>query len=175
MNKGEKYLGTDYYQLTNKHLMGNNIKHDIDPEALKAAQEKAEKDQMEYVANLMSKDKDCKPINNKHIVPTAGRVVVLPYEKNPYRVPLQETTSGLIIGDFETSATYKSQETGEIEAAEKGIWCCKVIAIGPECKSVLEGEDVYINMTVARPLPFGGKGYWTISENNIICSIRINE
>lgn len=171
----EKYLGTDYYQLTGKHLMGNNIKHEIDPEAIKRAQEYAEKEQMEYVANLLAKDKDCKPYENKKIVPTAGRVVVLPYEKNPYRQPLHESSSGLILGDFETSATYKSQETGEQEAAQRGIWCCKVIAVGNECKSVVEGEDVYINFTLAAPLPFGGKGYYTISENNIICSIRNNE
>lgn len=175
MSKGKNYLGTDYYQLTGKHLMGNNIKHNIDPEALKRAQEKAEKEQIEYVANLLEKDKDCKPYENKALVPTAGRVVVLPYDRNPYRQPLHQSTSGLILGDFETSAYYKSQETGEQEAAKRGIWCCKVIAVGNECKSVIEGEDVYINFTMASPLPFGGKGYYTISENNIICSIRNKE
>ena len=76
----EKYLGTDYYQLTGKHLMGNNVKREIDPEAVKRAQQMAEEEQMQYVANLMEKDKDCKPFENKKIVPTAGRVVVLPYE-----------------------------------------------------------------------------------------------
>ena len=170
--RNEKYLGTDYYQLTGKHLMGNNIKRDIDPEDLKRAQEKAEQDQRDYVANLLEKDKDCKPFEDKVLVPTANRVVVSPYDKNPYRLPLHQTTSGLILGDFETSATYKSQETGEQEAAQRGIWCCKVIAAGNECKSVIEGEDVYINFTMAAPLPFGGKGYYTISENNIICSVR---
>lgn len=171
MNK-EKYLGTDYYQLTGKHLMGNNVKHEIDPEALKRAQEKSEKDQMKYVDNLMSKDKDCKSFEDKTLIPTAGRVIVQPYDRNPYRVPLYQTTSGLILGDFETSATYKSQETGEQEAAQRGIWCCKVIAVGNECKSVIVGEDVYINFTFAAPLPFGNKGYYAISENNIICSVR---
>ena len=168
----EKYLGTDYYQLTNKHLMGNGITREIDPLDLKRAKEKAEQEQKEYINNLMEKDKDCKSFENKILVPTANRVVVLPYDKNPYRLPLHQTTSGLILGDFETSATYKSQETGEQEASQRGIWCCKVIAIGNECKSVKEGEDVYINFTMAAPLPFGGKGYYSISENNIICSVR---
>lgn len=152
--------------------MGNHIKHEINPEDLKQAQLKAEQEQMAYVTNLMAKDKDCKPFENKKLVPTANRVVVLPYEKNPYRVPLHQQSSGLILGDFETGATYKSHETGEQEESQRGIWCCKVIAVGAECKSVVEGEDVYINFMMAAPLPFGGKGYYTISENNIICSVR---
>lgn len=119
--KNKSYLGNKYYQSTGKYLVGNNIKHNIDPEALKKSQELAEKEQLQYVANLLAKDKDCKPYNNKHIVPTAGRVVVLPYDKNPYRQPLYQSTSGLILGDFETNANYKSQETGEQEAAQRGI------------------------------------------------------
>lgn len=173
--KNEHYLGTDYYQLTNKHLMGVGTPGEVDKEALNRAREKAEQDQIQYVSNLMEKDKDCKPIDNKKIYPTASRVIVSPYDRNPYRIPVHQSTSGLILGDFETSANYKSQETGEKEAAQRGIWCCKVIATGDECKSVIEGEDVYINMTMASPLPFGDKGYYSISENNIICSIRNKE
>ena len=165
-------LSTQGMQDRGIHYMGVNLKQDIDPDALKRAQEKANIEQQEYVSNLLAKDQDCKPFENKKIVPIANRVVVLPYEKNPYRLPLHQMSSGLIIGDFETSATYKSQETGEQEAAQRGIWCCQVIAVGNECKSVVEGEDVYINFTMAAPLPFGGKGYYSISENNIICSIR---
>lgn len=172
---GKSILGTEHMQMTGKHYMGTNLKHEVDTDAVKKAHEIAEMEQLSYVANLLAKDKDCKPYENKCIVPTAGRVVVLPYEKNPYRLPLHETTSGLILGDIGTSATYKSQETGEQEAAQRGIWCCKVIAVGNECKSVMAGEDVYINFTFAAPLPFGGKGYYTISENNIICSIRNKE
>lgn len=168
-------LSTQGMQDRGIHFMGNNIKHNIDLEALKRAQEKAQEEQQKYVSNLLEKDKDCKPFENKKIIPTAGRVVVLPYEKNPYRVPLYQSTSGLILGDFETSTRYKSNETGEQEAAQRGIWCCKVIAVGNECKSVIEGEDVYINFTFAAPIPFGNKGYYTISENNIICSVRNNE
>lgn len=175
MKKGSYSHSTQGMQDLGIHYMGNNVKQEIDPEAVKRAQEIAEKEQMQYVANLLEKDKDCKPYENKKIIPTAGRVVVLPYEKNPYRQPLHESTSGLILGDFETSARYKSQETGEQEAAQRGIWCCKVIAVGNECKSVVEGEDVYINFLMAAPLPFGGKGYYTVSENNIICSIRNDE
>lgn len=175
MSKESYNLSTQGMQDRGIHYMGNNLKHDVDPETLNAVRERAQQEQMQYVANMMEKDKDCKPYENKTLIPTANRVVVLPYDRNPYREPLQQSTSGLILGDFETSTTYKSQETGEQEAAQRGIWCCKVVAVGPECKSVEEGEDVYINFTMAAPLPFGGKGYYSISENNIICSVRNKE
>lgn len=168
-------MGTEYMQFTNTHRMGANIKQEVDKETLKRAQELEMQRQMAYVDRLMENDKDCKPYDDKILVPTAGRVVVLPYENNPYRIPLHKSQSGLILGDTGMPMTYKSEDTGEIEAAKKGIWCCKVIAVGKECKSVMEGEDVYINFAFAAPLPFGGKGYYTISENNVICSVRYDE
>lgn len=168
-------LGTEWMQMTGRHYQGINLKQDINTEDLEAANKKAEREQQEYVARLLDKDKDCKRYDNKRLVPVTNRVVVLPYERNPYRQPLRETNSGLIIGDFETGATYKSPDSGEEEAARKGIWCCEVIAVGPDCKSVTVGEDVYINFTLAAPIPFGGKGYYNIAENNILCSVRNNE
>jgi hypothetical protein len=59
-----------------------------------------------------------------------------------------------------------------MEASERGIWCCNVIAVGDECKYVKVGEDVYINYTMSAPLPVGDYGYRSINETNIICSIR---
>lgn len=168
-------LGTDYMQMTGRHYMGAGLKQEVDKEALKLAREIEEQKQMAYVDNVMEKDKDCKPIDDKVLVPVSSRVILLPYDKNPYRVPLQKSQSGLILGDFETAATYKSQDTGEEEASKRGIWCCKVIAVGPECKYVGLGDDVYINFTMAAPVPFGGKGYYSISESNIICSIKTSE
>lgn len=166
-------LTTDGMQLSGKHFMGNGITNrDIDPEALAAAHKKAEEDQLLFVNNMMEKDKDCKSYENKTITPIGNRIIVLPYEKNPYRKPIQELTSGLIVGDFDSYATYKSNETGEDEARQRGIWCCEVIAIGADCKYIEVGDDVYINFTMAAPVPFGGKGYYSINETNCICTIK---
>lgn len=166
-------LSTDWMQMTGKHYMGVNLKSDdIDNKKLKTLSENAMAEQMKIVDRWMDEDKDVKPTNDKIIVPTAGRIVVLPYDKNPYRVPLHKAESGLIVGADVNGSRFKNPDSGEVEERQKGIWCCKVIAVGPECKSVLEDEDVYINMTIASPLPFGDKGYYSISENNVICSIR---
>lgn len=167
-------MTTDGMQATGIHFMNANNKqnHEIDRDMVKRALEQGAMEQALYVERLMEKDKDCKPFEGRTLVPVGNRVVVKPYEKNPYRIPLQQTTSGLIVGDMETASTFKSQDTGEKEASERGIWCCEVIAVGSECKTVQIGEDVYINFMMAAPVPFGGKGYYSINESNIMCSVR---
>lgn len=171
-------LTTEGMQLSGKHFMDpngiQNKQHllDSDGAAIKFAQEKAQMEQAEYVERVMEKDKDCKRYDNKDIKPIGNRVIVKPYEKNPYRVPLQQTASGLILGDMESFAMHKSQETGEMEASERGIWCCEVIAIGDDCKYVAVGDDVYINYPMSAPVPVGDYKYRSINETNIICSIR---
>ena len=179
MNMTDNFnLTTEGMQLSGKHYMDpNGIQNkrslvNADGEAIKFAQKKAEKEQLEYVNRMMEKDKDCKSYDNKTIVPIGNRVIVKPYEKNPYRVPLRQTASGLVLGDFDSYAMHKSQETGEMEANERGIWCCEVIAIGPDCKNTQVGDDAYINYTMSAPIPFGDYGYRSINETNIICSIR---
>ena len=171
-------LTTDGMQLSGKHYMDpNGIQckrslENADPLIIKRAQEKAQQEQLEYVSRVMEKDKDCKSYDNITFVPTGNRVIVKPYERNPYRVPLRETASGLILGDMETFAMHKSQEAGEMEASERGIWCCEVIAVGDECKYVNVGDDVYINYPMSTPIPVGEYKYRSINETNIICSIR---
>ena len=175
MKNGNFNLTTDGMQLSGKHFMGANKTswtEDGDAEKVKSALARAEQEQIAYVDRLLEKDKDCKPYTNRSVIPVGNRVIIKPYEKNPYRVPLMESKSGLIIGDFDTAASYKSNETGEDEAAQRGIWCCEVISVGKECKYVEVGEDVYVNFMMAVPVPFGDKGYYSINETNIICSIR---
>lgn len=178
MKKGNFNLTTDGMQLSGKHFMDANgvqRRRDLenaDPLLIKRAQEEAQQEQLEYVNRMMEKDKDCKSYDNITFVPTGNRVIVKPYERNPYRVPLRETASGLILGDMETFAMHKSQETGEMEASERGIWCCEVIAVGDECKYVHVGDDVYINYPMSTPIPVGEYKYRSINETNIICSIR---
>lgn len=170
-----KRLGNDFMQTTNRHIMGDGLERTLTAEELKKVEERMQEEQFNYVNHLMDKDKDCKSYRDKILVPAGNRVVVLPYDKNPYRVPVQESSSGLILGDFEALNMHKSHETGEMEESQRGIWCCKVIAVGKGCTSVQEGEDVYINFTFAAPLPFGGYGYYSISETNVICSVRLKE
>lgn len=120
-------------------------------------------------------NKNTKNINTKDvaIVPCNTSVVVDFYEENPYRA-IETTESGLILG-IEGGKRYKSTETGEMEDSEEYIACAKVIAVGPACRNVKVGEDVFAVKHLATPLPYRKKGYRVLSEENIICRIIEND
>lgn len=103
------------------------------------------------------------------IVPTNANLLVKPYLKNPYRY-IETTASGLIVG-VESSKTYKSNETGEIEQNDEAIKCGKVLAVGPLCKNVEVGDDVFYTTYSELKLPFRKKGWSMISETLLICRI----
>ena len=129
---------------------------------------------MENIAkNIIKKNTENINENEVNIIPCNTGVLIKFYEDNPYR-KIEKTQSGLIIG-IESTKKYKSTDTGEIENNEEYIACAKVIAVGPSCKFVQPGEDVFYVKHIAIPVPFRKKGYWTLSEQNIICRIVKNK
>jgi len=129
---------------------------------------------MENVAETILK-KNTQNINNKDvdIIPCNTNVVLEFYEENPYRL-VEVSDNGLILG-IESTKRYKSNETGEMEDSEEYIACAKVIAVGPACRNVQVGEDVFAVKHIANPLPFRKKGYRVINEENIICRLKEND
>ena len=103
------------------------------------------------------------------IIPVNNNVLIQPYIQNPYRY-IETTASGLIVG-VESSKTYKSNETGEIEQNTEVIKCGKVLAVGPACKNVNVGDDVYYTTYSEAKLPFRKKGYVIVGEGLLICRI----
>ena len=103
------------------------------------------------------------------LVPVNANVIVKPYLQNPYR-NIETTESGLIVG-IESSKTYKSNETGEIERNNEVIHCGKVIGVGNACKNVNIGDDVFYTTYSMVPIPFRKKGYVVVGEGLIICKI----
>lgn len=103
------------------------------------------------------------------IIPCNTGVLIKFYDKNPYRA-IEKTQSGLIVG-MESTKMYKSNETGEMEFNDEVVSCAKVIAVGPKCQNVEEGDDVYVVRHIATPLPYKKAGLFVISEQNIICRI----
>ena len=125
---------------------------------------------MENVAeNILKKNTKNINENNTKIVPCNTNVVLEFYDENPYRA-LETTSNGIIIG-IESTKRHKSNETGEMEDSEEYIACAKVIAVGPDCRNVNVGEDVFAVKHIANPLPYKKKGYRVINEQNIICRI----
>lgn len=103
------------------------------------------------------------------IIPTNANVLIQPYIRNPYRY-IETTASGLIVG-IESSKTYKSNETGEIEQNNEVVKCGKVLAVGPSCKNVNVGDDVFYTTYSQAIVPFRKKGYVVVGENLLICRI----
>jgi len=116
-------------------------------------------------------DNNLENINTDEVelMPCNATIIVKPYDVNPYR-KIDTTSSGIIVG-IESDNTYKSNETGEIEKNNEVIRCGKVIAIGPDCKNVQVGEDVYFTTYSMTPVPFRKMGYVAISETLLICRI----
>ena len=129
---------------------------------------------MDYLDKLMSDtiiEKQIEGINTSEveIIPCNVGVIVKPYDENPYRM-IEKTEGGLIIG-VQSSQKYQSNESGEIEENDEYVTCAKVVAVGPFCKNVKVGEDVYLIKHILKPIPFRKKGYYEIDEQNILCRI----
>ena len=104
------------------------------------------------------------------IIPVNNNVLIQPYVRNPYRY-IETTASGLIVG-IESSKTYKSNDTGEIEQNTEVVKCGKVLAVGPSCKNVEVGDDVFYTTYSEAKIPFRKKGYVIVGEGLLICRIK---
>lgn len=120
--------------------------------------------------NILKRSFENVKTNKTKIIPCNMNVVIEFYDDNPYRT-IQTTENGLILG-VESTHKYKSNETGEMEDSEEYIACAKVIAIGPDCKNVKVGDDVFAVKHIATPIPYRMLGYSVINEQNIICVIK---
>lgn len=169
-------LGSTHMEQTGIHYMGIGLKSENTEtvkENLEVIKQKEEQEQLKIANQLIEANKGAKNCDKMFLKATGYSVIIKPYDKNPYR-QLKTSASGLFIGGFDINSTYKSKETGEVEQAEQFISCAKVISVGPECKYVKEGEDIYYR-NVAVPVPFDTLGYYAISEQNVICRILEKE
>ena len=96
-----------------------------------------------------------------------GRFWILPYPENPYKKIL-DANSGLFI---EPSGKFINPDTGQLDEKQELMLCGKVIEVGPECKYVQVGDDVYYDYRTAYPLPFMSNGYKIFSEQSVFAAV----
>ena len=48
------------------------------------------------------------------------------------------------------------------------ISCAEVIEVGPDCKYIKPGDDVYVNNPSIRPVPFMRQGFFLCNEQNVL-------
>ena len=162
-------LGNRKMELTGVHYMGGIEKAPELTEEEKNKMMQAQKEaELELASNLYECNKGIKSAANKDIIACGVTVIIKPYDKNPYR-SVKTSASGIIYG-LDGHAFQFSRDTGEMEESHPEIICAEVIAVGEDCKYVNVGEDVYLRNIIA-PVPFDNRGYYAISEQNIICRI----
>lgn len=155
--------------------LGKNIKHQIDESLLLenlSKKRKEEQDQKEVSELLIEAEKTKqeeleKKLETLEMLPISNKVILLPYPQNPYLKTVSK--GGLFIP---TEMKHINAETGEIEKDAPGIQCAKVIEVGPDCKSVLPGDDVFYESRATAPIPFFSLGYVITSEPNIFAFLN---
>ena len=166
-NLREEQLGTFY--------MGKNLKTPLNDDLLlenqifKAKQEKELKEANEILKETMLEKQ--KEIDNKaeklELIPISNKVLILPYPENPYRKAITE--GGLIIP---LNPQFQNPESGQQDNLKEGIVCAKVIEVGPECKWLKEGDDIYLDIRTTQPVPFYDNGYRLTTELQIMCVLN---
>ena len=137
-----------------------------------ARQEREKKEEQELTERLIQVHaQKQEEINSKletlEILPTGNRLIVLPYPENPYKKIL-DANSGLFI---EPSGKFINPDTGQLDEKQELMLCGKVIEVGPECKYVQVGDDVYYDYRTAYPLPFMSNGYKIFSEQSVFAAV----
>ena len=96
------------------------------------------------------------------IMPIYNNIMIRPYKENPYAD--QITKSGLRLGNGE----FTNPDSGEDEQMDLKISCAEVIEVGPDCKYIKPGDDVYVNNPTIRPVPFMRQGFFLCNEQNVL-------
>lgn len=111
-------------------------------------------------------------MNSIEIKPMFSRVLVKPFEQNPFQQIKIDQKSGIIVDMGGMTPTYKSTDTGEWEEERQFIVTGTVIDVGPECKYLAEGDVIFYRVDTAVPIPFFKQGLVSISENQVISVVN---
>lgn len=101
-------------------------------------------------------------IMEKKIKMTSTRMLLDVYETNPYEMTETESGFKLTKGEFENS------DTGDRDVKNPGLVCAKVMEVGPDCKVVKPGDDIYVVTNGLRPVTVNNETYCVTFEENVI-------
>ena len=166
-------------ELTGKFFMGKDLKPEQRFNIIKPEEPfkneidklKKEKEEQEMAKLLLELEKSKQEeINQKlsklEMIPMFNKIVILPYPRNPYR----KIVEGSILVDY--SGDFLNPDSGEQDKLKELVGCAKVIEVGPECKYLNVGDDVYYDTRTVYPVPFMSLGYVLCSETQILCNMN---
>ena len=155
-----------YENMNNKIFF--NGKNLVDINGL-SIQEKREMEELNNILLEAEKQKQ-KEIDEKadklEMIRMQNRVILMAYPENPYR----KIVDGNIIVDYH--GDFLNPDSGEKDKLKVLVGCAKVIEVGPECKYVKPGDDVYYDTRTVYPLPFMSLGYVITSESQLLCVLN---
>lgn len=107
-----------------------------------------------------------KKLETLEMLPMMNKIILQPYPVNPYR----KVVEGSLIVDY--TGAFKNPDTGEDDKLQELVGCAKIIEVGPECKYLKPGDDVYYDTRTVYPVPFMSMGYRLTSEPQILCVLN---
>jgi co-chaperonin GroES (HSP10) len=110
-------------------------------------------------------------MNSVEIKPMLTRVLIKPFEINPFQ-QIKVADSGLIIDTGGLTPEAFSNDTGQWEEQQQAIGVGTVYDVGPDCKYVKEGDAVYYQRAAMVPVPFFKQGLVTVAESQIIAVVN---
>ena len=132
-------------------------------------QMRTEKDSEELQKKLLEAEKQTqkeleqKIENGLELLPLGNKLVMLPYPRNPYR----KIIDGSIIVEY--NGEFWNPDSGENDTMKELVACAKIIEVGPDCKYLKVGDDVFYDTRTTYPIPFMKQGYILTSEPQILC------
>lgn len=144
-------------------LPEDNVAKELDKLKVQSEIEEASKKLLEL--DRLKQEEINKKIETIELIPMGARVIILPYPKNPYRKIMQ----GSIIVDY--NGEFMNPDSGEQDKLRTGIGCAKVIEVGPDCKYVKPGDDIFYDTRTTQPVPMLSMGYEITAEQQILCML----
>lgn len=141
----------------------------------KANQEIEFKNAQESISEKLGKtleagEKISKVMDGLEVMPNERNLLVIPYAKNPYN-KMEQSSLGIYTGD--TGGMFKNPDSGEEDRMEQGIVVARVIEVGPDCKSVAAGDDIYYTSPSQTTLPFFSQGFYIVHESRVLAIINV--
>ena len=107
-----------------------------------------------------------KKLETLEMLPMMNKIILQPYPVNPYR----KVVEGSLIVEY--TGAFKNPDSGEDDKLQELVGCAKIIEVGPECKYLKPGDDVYYDTRTVYPVPFMSMGYRLTSEPQILCVLN---
>ncbi len=110
-------------------------------------------------------------ISDVEIKPMYSRVIMVPFEHNPFQ-KIRQTESGIIIDTGGLNPQHFNTDKGETEDDKPDVVTGAVQEVGPDVKYIKPGDVIYYRKPTAIPVPFFKQGFWSVDEHQVIAIIN---